>query len=135
MNRGLSPELKIAQNKSSADFKQLNFLPLPQPNPCPANQTKGSFVWEVEADKIKISEPNWVAGFIAGEGSFQIDIKKSKTCRNKHQVLLRFSVAQHIRDELLLKSFIYYLDCGRVYKNKSKIYNTEFIEYRVEKDV
>lgn len=31
-----------------------------------------------------------------------------------------------------MRSLIDYLDCGRVYKKKSKIYNTEFFEYRVE---
>jgi hypothetical protein len=38
---------------------------------------------------------------MAGEGSFQVDIRKSKTSKSGYQVLLRFSIGQHRRDEQL----------------------------------
>ncbi len=74
-----------------------------------------------------------MAGFATGEGSFQVDIRESQTLKSGYQVLLRFSIGQHRRDEQLLISFIDYLDCGRVQKKINKKYNTEFFEFRVEK--
>jgi hypothetical protein len=52
-----------------------------------------------------------MAGFITGEGCFFIKINKG---RNKAGVgvQLVFQVSQHIRDEVLLKSFITYFKCG-----------------------
>ena len=58
-------------------------------------------------------------GFSTGEGSFQVDIRKSQTTKSGYQVLLRFSIGQHRRDEQLLISLIGYLNCGRVQKKKN----------------
>jgi hypothetical protein len=107
MNKGLSSELKLA-------FP--NISPL---------------ILDLESN-IKL-EPNWIAGFASGEGSFQVDVKISKTSKHGHQILLRFSIGQHSRDEQLLRNLIYYLDCGKVQKKKSQKNNTEFFEFRVEK--
>ena len=49
--------------------------------------------------------PDWVAGFITGESNFFITIQKSNT-RSGLGVWLRFSIAQHSRDLLLLESFV-----------------------------
>lgn len=59
----------------------------------------------------EIPHPEWMAGFITGEGCFFIKINKG---RNKAGVgvQLVFQVSQHIRDEVLLKSFITYFKCG-----------------------
>ena len=46
--------------------------------------------------------PDWVAGFCTGESNFFIATQKSKSGL---YVSLRFSVAQHSRDLLLLESF------------------------------
>lgn len=72
-----------------------------------------------------------MSGFASGEGSFQVDTKKSKTMKLEYPILLRFSIAQNSIDEQLLKNLIDYLDCGRVQK-KIKKFNTEFYEFRVE---
>jgi len=45
-----------------------------------------------------------------------LDIKKNKTFKQWSKVLLRFSIFQQARDEQLLRSFIDYLDCGKVQK-------------------
>jgi hypothetical protein len=77
-----------------------------------------------------------LSGFASGEGSFQVDIKNSKTNKHKYQVLLRFSIGQQARDELLLNSFINYFSeraCGKVQNKKNKKYNKDFFEFRVEK--
>jgi hypothetical protein len=58
MNKGLSPELKLA-------FPQLNIGPL-----------------KIEAEPKKSLNPNWVAGFATGEGSFQVENKKSQTSKH-----------------------------------------------------
>jgi hypothetical protein len=49
-----------------------------------------------------------LSGFASGEGSFQVDIKKNKTFKQGHQVLLRFSIGQQARDEELLRNFMNY---------------------------
>ena len=58
-----------------------------------------------------VPHPDWMAGFISGEGCFYININKG---RNKIGVgfSLIFQVSQHVRDELLLKSFIDFFKCG-----------------------
>lgn len=66
-------------------------------------------------------EPQWVSRFTSGDGSFTISIRESK--ENKASVVLIFIITQHIRDELLLKSFIKFFDCGQTYSYKD---NTEF---------
>lgn len=52
--------------------------------------------------------PNWVSGFVAGDGGFSISIRKN-------QVEFRFHVAQHSRDFDLLKLFISFFNSGNVY--------------------
>jgi hypothetical protein len=53
-----------------------------------------------------------VAGFTSGEGYFLINIQKSDTTKSGTQVRLRFELAQHIRDEQLIKSLVDYFGCG-----------------------
>jgi hypothetical protein len=52
-----------------------------------------------------------MAGFVTGEGCFLVQI--SKYGKGKLDgVSLRFKVSQHLRDELLLRSFRSYFGCG-----------------------
>lgn len=45
-------------------------------------------------------------------------IKINKPIANRiSQVLLVFQITQHKRDELLMRSFIEYFSCGKVYKH------------------
>nr|AMX22268.1 LAGLIDADG endonuclease [Cryphonectria parasitica] len=62
--------------------------------------------------KQEIPHPEWMAGFVTGEGTFFVKVNKA---RNKAGVgvQLVFQVAQHVRDTELLKSFISYFKCGR----------------------
>ena len=64
-------------------------------------------------------DPEWLAGFAAGEACFFVDIKESKTHSSGFQVLLRFQVTQHSRDELLMRSLVDYLGCGKYYPSSS----------------
>lgn len=60
-----------------------------------------------------------MAGFVSGEGCFYVGIKKSSTYKVGFQVMLEFSISQHSRDELLLKSFEDYFGCGKLYVSTS----------------
>lgn len=66
----------------------------------------------------KSIDPNWLAGFTSGEGSFIINITESHTDKGRSQSRLKFQVPQHVRDIELLKIFIKIFNCGYV--------NTEF---------
>lgn len=62
-------------------------------------------------------EVEWVAGFTTGEGTFFISINKD---RNRVGVgfSLLFSIAQHIRDEMLIRSFVDFFSCGQFLNQK-----------------
>jgi len=65
-----------------------------------------------------IPDPNWVAGFMTGEGSVYVRIKKSLTHQIGSQVELILQMTQHIRDEQLLISFLDYFGCGKYRQRK-----------------
>ena len=68
-----------------------------------------------------IYDPNWLIGFIEGEGCFFVDISKSKTNHLGYQVKLKFIITQHYRDYQLINSLIKYLDCGVYYSKNSQL--------------
>jgi hypothetical protein len=70
-----------------------------------------------------------MAGFITGEGCFYVKIRKSSSHSIGYQVMLEFSVGQHIRDTQLLANFITYLGCGKLYTNP----NLPWATYRCHK--
>jgi len=89
INRGLSPELKES-------FP--NVIAVERP---------------LVKDK-KVKDPNWLAGFVSGDGCFYVKISKASTTIG-YSVELRFQVTQHSRDAELLKSLVSYLNCGNCY--------------------
>ena len=40
---------------------------------------------------------------------------------SRTQILLRFKLTQHLRDEQLMRSLIDYLDCGKIYVNVGSV--------------
>jgi NADH:ubiquinone oxidoreductase subunit K len=64
--------------------------------------------------------PEWVAGFSTGESNLFIAVQKSKT-KSGLSTSLRFSIAQHSRDLLLLENFVNFFGGGFVmsYKKRS----------------
>lgn len=54
---------------------------------------------------------------MSAEGNFFINIVKSKGYKCGFQVMLRISIAQHSRDEKLMRSLVEYLGCGNYYKH------------------
>ena len=75
----------------------------------------------------KISDPYWLSGFTSAEGCFWVYIFKSTSTKTGKGVNLIFTIAQHVRDEQLLKSLIEYLGCGKIYLYK------EGVHFRVTK--
>lgn len=75
----------------------------------------------VELPSIKYQEiknPFWFSGFTypkAAEGSFFCSCFEASSSKLGKKVSLRFSLAQHFRDESLIRSLILYLGCGQVY--------------------
>lgn len=70
----------------------------------------------------KIREPNWLVGFTAAEGSFEVQITKSQTQSTGYQVQLVFDLTKHMRDEQLMRRLIEYLCCGNIYKKRESLY-------------
>ena len=87
-------------------------------------------------DVVAVAKPNikdqtikyspWIAGFTSGEGTFLVSVYKSKTLLGV-AVKLVFEVTQHKKDEKLMRSFVIFFKCGRVYPNRDAFY------YRVSK--
>lgn len=65
----------------------------------------------------EIQDPNWLAGFVNGDGSFHVTIAVSKTNITGYAIRLQFNIGQHSRDFELLSSFTRYLNCGFVTLN------------------
>ena len=102
MNLGLSNELQVA-------FPDVKPVPRPSTN------------------ENKIEDPNWLAGFINGEGSFFIDVYKSKTNKIGSAVRLKFLISQHKRDINIMKSLPDYLGCGQYVLASSDYKHGEYI--------
>jgi hypothetical protein len=68
----------------------------------------------------KIPDPNWLVGFVDGEGCFFINIQRSSDQKVGFIISLKFQITQHLRDKLLMESLIQYLDCGRIQKESKR---------------
>ena len=64
-----------------------------------------------------IPNPNWMAGFVSGDGSFNIKISNSPSSILEKRVQLRFAIGLHIRDEYLIKSLNSYFGLSDNVKN------------------
>lgn len=99
-----------------------------------SKKLKESFPTIIEATKLRTNlsnfiDPNWIAGFFSGEGSFAIRITKSNTHKTNHCIFLSVRIGQHLRDEILIKHLINFFNCGytTIYSNKN------YIQYSVGK--
>lgn len=68
----------------------------------------------------KIPNPNWLAGFVTGEGNFDVRITQQLTNKVGHRVQLRFRISQHERDKKLTEYLILYLGSGKLYEYPGK---------------
>ncbi len=67
-------------------------------------------------------DPNWVAGFVDGEGTFYIGINKHPEMSIGYQVLPEFRIVQHKRDIKLLYALKNYFGAGVVRINHDDRY-------------
>ena len=62
-------------------------------------------------------EPEWVTGFVDGEGCFHVGINAHSEMKAGVQVLPEFTVVQHERDVQLLHALKAFFGCGVVRRN------------------
>ncbi|MGH2335290.1 LAGLIDADG family homing endonuclease, partial [Enterococcus faecalis] len=58
--------------------------------------------------------PQWVSGFVAGDGGFAIYVRSAKDYVLLKKVYCRFHIAQHVEDLKLMELFIKFFNCGSV---------------------
>ena len=58
--------------------------------------------------------PQWVSGFVAGDGGFSIYVRPAKDYVLGEKVYCRFHITQHSKDLELMKLFIAFFGCGTV---------------------
>ena len=61
--------------------------------------------------------PDWIAGFVDGEGCFHIGISKNDGVKFGYQILPELTVVQHKRDIALLHKIRSFMQCGVVRSN------------------
>ena len=71
-------------------------------------------------------DPQWVVGFVDGEGCFHVGINANATMIHGRQVLPEFVVVQHNRDVNVLYALKDYFQCGVV-----RVNHGERMAYRV----
>lgn len=74
-----------------------------------------------EVQTTGVINPYWVAGFVSGEGSFYVNIRKSPSFKAGAQVLLRFSITQHLRDYDLMQNLIAFFGCAPPSRSAEKL--------------
>lgn len=103
MNKGLSDNLKIV-------------FPNTKPIARPTINFEG------------IPHPNWLVGFVDGEGCFYIKIIKTKFKLGISTTMV-FTLSQHSRDHLLMSKIMSYLKCGNIEKPKGRS-EVRFVVYK-----
>ena len=68
-------------------------------------------------ENTEIPHPEWMTGFITGEGCFFIKLGKNSKFNVGHQVQLEFVVGQHVRDKQLINKFVTWFGCGKIDQN------------------
>lgn len=111
--------IKASMNHNLSDILNLAF-----PNTIPVSRPDVT----IDIDRRSI-DPNWLVGFVDGEGCFHVSIKQNKSWLG-HQVLLSFSISQHSRDQDLLNKISKYLDCGKVRIFNTRKTQAEWIIYK-----
>lgn len=125
MNRGehLTDEgiRKILAIKASINLGLSDTLKSAFPNTVPVDRPKVEF--------SGIPDPQWLAGFVDGEGMFLVVIQKKSKSKIGFAASLRFSITQHCRDIEMMRGLIDYLGCGKIVVSSNR--NT--VEFAVNK--
>ena len=67
-----------------------------------------------------IPNPHWIAGFVSGEGNFDVRITQQLSNIIGTRVQLRFRISQHERDFKLMELLVKHLGSGTIYKYPGK---------------
>jgi len=70
-----------------------------------------------ENQQERLISPEWVAGFVDGEGCFSCPIYRCDTMSLGWQVRPEFAVAQGASSRDVLEALVSFFGCGKVYKN------------------
>jgi len=114
---------KIVNIRASLNLGLPNALKEAFPNTIPVKPLESSI-------KYNNLHPEWVAGFSTGESNFFIAVQKSKT-KSGLATSVRFSIAQHSRDSLLLNSFVNFFGGGFIVNSKNRAIS-EFIITKID---
>ena len=76
-------------------------------------------------------DPQWVSGFVSGEGCFTVGIKKESKAILGETSWLRFMLTQHNRDTDLIKSFVNFFKCGKI--NEASLKRGDAVYFTVQK--
>lgn len=84
-----------------------------------SNKVSKIYPYIVPADRPTVLlpdnlNPEWVSGFVAGDGGFSIYVKPAKDYILGEKVYCRFHIAQHSKDLELMKLFIKFFGCGNI---------------------
>ena len=109
-------EIKASMNKGLSD-KLKDSFPTVYPVDRPLINFEGDF------------HPDWLTGFTDGEGCFYVNTKKANTFTG-YQIIMTFSITQHVRDERLLTKIIDYLECGNIEKVSTRPNGVTFVVYK-----
>lgn len=105
MNKGLSNKLKKAFPDVVLNNRVINF-------------------------SYEIKDPQWLTGFVDGEGCFYTRITKSKSDLKKFNIALVFSISQHVLDLLLFEHIIEYLNCGIIEQVSTRKNSMVYVVYK-----
>ena len=77
-----------------------------------------------------IINPWWLSGFIDGEGSFTVSIRKSTSHTIGFQVILIFQISQHLIDVGLMENLVKYFQVGKlVFRNNHPLVIYEVVRF------
>ena len=79
--------------------------------------------------------PEWISGFVDGEGCFFVGINKHPEMTSGYQVLPEFTVVQHVRDVQILHAIKKFFGCGVVRSNHDDrmAYRVRCIEHLLQR--
>lgn len=66
--------------------------------------------------------PEWVSGFVDGEGTFYVGINRNETMSCGYQILPEFRIVQHKKDIQVLYALKNFFKCGVVRINHDNRY-------------
>lgn len=79
----------------------------------------------------QLLDPQWVAGFVSGEGCFMVKTSVNRNAKLGYGVQLSFQITQNNRDVELIRSLVSYFGCGRLVVNEK--HNGTKVNFNVTK--